>query len=102
MLNVNSIRIPAQLVCKVCDAVQEEDREHCKACGVSFIFGQPNGWTSKPLADSTNKGSQANLIERIMKSMHIAEPRQKCLWDDVAPGVPMSLSCPCPKCNATY
>ncbi len=39
--------IAPKIVCNACSHVQWADAKHCSACGISFVFGEPNGWESQ-------------------------------------------------------
>ena len=49
---MNFKTIPAQIMCTRCNTVQGTGSESCSGCGISFIFGKPDGWQHSTLSDS--------------------------------------------------
>ena len=77
---MNYVVIPARVQCTKCNNIQETARSSCVACGISFIFGDPNPWKSDALTTPTPS---------------------KCMWDNIPPGQLMGIVCNCPKCIIT-
>lgn len=80
---MNFRKLKPQIICEKCNHIQDEDREYCSACGVSFVFGKPDGWESKPYT--------------VFPSHEVAQ--QPCLHDLTEPGHAQGISCPCPRCS---
>ncbi len=36
-----------KIVCNRCNHVQWADANHCSACGISFVFGEPDAWETQ-------------------------------------------------------
>ena len=91
---MNYTMIPAKTCCNKCNNIQDIGAEHCSACGISFVFGKDDAWTSKPFNDYTKK----NIDCKVYNNSRVYESIP-CLLDNVEPGTPIMLSCPCPRCS---
>lgn len=47
---MNNEKINPKIQCKRCSHIQDEKRESCSACGLSFVFGVPDRWKSFPIS----------------------------------------------------
>ena len=71
-----------QYQCEACSHTQDGDFKYCPACGVKC---DGNPWKPSP-----------SFVDVLKVA---AEKQQPCMWDNVKPGTPMLMVCPCPKCS---
>ena len=57
---INCTKIEPTLKCNVCSHIQSVDSTHCSACGKSFVFGEPDAWTSTSLMDDAKFDNPLN------------------------------------------
>lgn len=48
---MNNTIVNYRKICNRCNMVQDGKRKSCSGCGISFVFGIPNSWESKPLTN---------------------------------------------------
>ena len=97
---MNYTMIPAKTCCSKCNNIQEIGAEHCSACGISFVFGKDDAWTSNSLIENT----EFEIIggyKQALREMNMYDNfyKQKCLHDYKKSEEISFLSCPCPKCT---
>ena len=51
---MNYTVVSAKIVCNFCSHVQWADAKHCSACGVSFVWGEPDAWHSQALTTASS------------------------------------------------
>ena len=51
--------VSPKIVCNQCSHEQWADAKHCSACGISFVWGEPNAWERKVYASATTEASPA-------------------------------------------
>ena len=102
---MNNTIIPAKTICSHCQNIGLIDADYCVSCGVSFVFGKPDAWSTKPYK---TKDTSEIEFERLLDSFgtimstSFNRKEQPCLWDTVPRNsVAMGLSCSCPKCSVS-
>lgn len=50
---MNYTAISSRIVCNRCNHVQSQDAKHCSACGISFIYGEPDAWKAPSFTSSS-------------------------------------------------
>ena len=50
---MNYTVISPKIICNICSHQQWADAKHCSACGVSFVFGEPNAWERPTFTSNT-------------------------------------------------
>ena len=50
-VKMNNTIIPAKTICSHCQNIGLIDADYCVSCGVSFVFGKPDAWSTKPYTD---------------------------------------------------
>ena len=52
---MNCVILDARKVCNRCSNIQSFDSKYCCACGVSFVFGEPDAWKPKTFTYDLSK-----------------------------------------------
>ena len=104
---MNYTIIPAKAVCTKCNYEQPIHADHCKSCGISFVFGKKDAWQQDTFQQivktyETTLPVQDSGLEYVKHMMAQKEDKlgpMRCMWDNVPPGQAMGMVCPCPKCS---
>ena len=94
--------IPARAVCIRCSHSQPLNGDHCTGCGASFIFGKQDAWKPQIYKARPKDETGLEFLKSMMETTESKLFNMRCMWEDVKPGTPMGMVCPCPRCSPYF